>query len=254
MPHALITSKNKTSLALRILFYALGLLILALGITMNTKAGLGVSPLISVPYSISEIWSFNFGNATFVSYIVYVSIEFILRILRAKKIAGPPLPPSQKLSLALLMDGLQLPMSLIFTRFLNLFNSRIPNLAEDCAGTFWGTLPGRVLFLALAIILTGIGAALSMNMRIIPNPGDGVVLSIADFTGKNVGLTKNCVDLLSALITIAVSLLATGHLVGVGLGTILCVLGVGRVIAVFNRITLKKTLSLAGLPLSPGHT
>lgn len=254
MPHPLITSKTKPALSFRVLFYALGLLILALGITMNTKAGLGVSPLISVPYSISQIWSFNFGNATFVSYLVYVSIEFLLRILRAKRIAGPPLPPGQKLSLALLMDGLQLPMSLLFTRFLNLFNDRLPNLAVDCAGTFWGTLPGRVLFLAFAIVLTGIGAALSMNMRIIPNPGDGVVLSIADFTGKNVGLTKNCVDLLSALITIVVGLLATGHLVGVGLGTILCVLGVGRVIAVFNRLTLKKTLSLAGLPLSPGHT
>ena len=254
MPDTLITSKNKTTLAFRMFFYALGLLVLALGITMNTKASLGVSPLISVPYSISEIWDLNFGNATFVSYIVYVSIEFTLRILRAKGIAGPVLPPNQKLSLALLMDALQLPMSLVFTRFLNLFNDRIPNLAVDCSGTFWGTLPGRVIFLLLVIVLTGIGAALSMNMRIIPNPGDGVVLSIADFTRKNAGLTKNCVDLLSALITIVVSFAAVGHLVGVGLGTILCVVGVGRVIAVFNRLTLKKITALSGLPLPPGRS
>ena len=247
MANPLIASKNKTALIFRCLFYVLGLLVLAFGITMNTKAGLGVSPLISVPYSFSAIWGFNFGNATFVSYIVYVSIEFILRILRHKGIAGPKPPPGQKLSLALLLDALQLPMSLIFTRFLNLFNDRLPNLATDCAGTFWGTLPGQVLFLLAAIVLTGIGAALSMNMRIIPNPGDGIVLAIADFTEKSTGLTKNCVDLLSVIITISVSLLATGHLVGVGLGTILCVLGVGRVIALFNRLFLKKILALAGL-------
>lgn len=39
----------------RIFFYILSLLILALGITLNTKTGLGVSPIISVSYSVSEI-------------------------------------------------------------------------------------------------------------------------------------------------------------------------------------------------------
>ena len=46
------------------LFYLMGLLILALGITLNTKTGLGVSPIISVSFSISTIWHFNFGNTT----------------------------------------------------------------------------------------------------------------------------------------------------------------------------------------------
>ena len=36
-------------------FYIAGLLILALGIILNTKSGLGVSPIISVAYSISTI-------------------------------------------------------------------------------------------------------------------------------------------------------------------------------------------------------
>lgn len=42
---------------------------------------------------------------------------------------------------------------------------------------------------------TGIGAALSLNMRIVPNPGDGIVQAIADCTRKSVGFTKNCVDI-----------------------------------------------------------
>lgn len=41
------------------LFYLMGLLILALGITLNTKTGLGVSPIISVSFSISTIWHFT---------------------------------------------------------------------------------------------------------------------------------------------------------------------------------------------------
>lgn len=57
------------------LFYLMGLLILALGITLNTKTGLGVSPIISVSFSISTIWHFNFGNTTLVLYALFVVVE-----------------------------------------------------------------------------------------------------------------------------------------------------------------------------------
>ena len=50
------------------LFYFLGLLILAFGITLNTKTGLGVSPIISVAYCISTIRNLNFGNITLLLY------------------------------------------------------------------------------------------------------------------------------------------------------------------------------------------
>ena len=46
--------------------------------------------------------------------------------------------------------------------------------------------------LIAGIVLTGIGAAMSLNMRVIPNPGDGIVQAIADFVRKPVGITKNC--------------------------------------------------------------
>ena len=54
----------KRSIFYRILFYVTGLLVLAHGLTLNTKTGLGVSPIISVAYSISEIFDHNFGNMT----------------------------------------------------------------------------------------------------------------------------------------------------------------------------------------------
>jgi len=50
----------------RIIIYVAGLLVLALGIILNTKAGLGVSPIISVSYSVSQINGFNFGNTKIV--------------------------------------------------------------------------------------------------------------------------------------------------------------------------------------------
>ena len=53
----------------RIIIYVAGLLVLALGIILNTKAGLGVSPIISVSYSISQINGFNFGNTKILLFI-----------------------------------------------------------------------------------------------------------------------------------------------------------------------------------------
>ena len=234
----------KKSTCLRIVFYVTGLLTLALGIILNTKSGLGVSPIISVSYSISTIWKLNFGNMTFVLYAIFVVVEMILHSIRYWKLTHQEEPIRQRSvkktwGMVILMDALQLPLSLVFTRFMNLFSNLIPNPGDKF---IW-----KLLVLLLGILLTGIGAAMSLDMRIIPNPGDGIVQAIADCVGKPVGLTKNCFDLLNICITISVSLIFVHHLVGVGLGTVISVLGVGRVIALFNYLFLDKMKKLTNL-------
>ena len=183
-------------------FYLLGLLVLAAGLTLNTKAGLGVSAIISVSSSISEVFGFSFGNTTLGLYSVFIVIEIILHTIRdrnyekntaeALKNAG-----RRNRKLVLLMDILQLPLSIVFTRFLNIFSALIPDFAL-------GGMAVRVLVLLTAIAFTGIGAAMSLNMRIIPNPGDGIVQAIADCVNKEVGFTKNCVDVVNILISTSI--------------------------------------------------
>ena len=209
------------------IFYVAGLLILALGIILNTKSGLGVSPIISVSYSVSTIWKMNFGNTTFLLYTVFVLVEMVIHLVRKEKKA------------ILLLDALQLPLSLVFTRFMNLFSAWIPE-AEQGFGS-------RLPVLIAGIVLTGIGAAMSLNMRIVPNPGDGIVQAIADCIGKPVGFTKNCFDLFNICITISVGMIFASQLIGVGLGTVLAVIGVGRVIAAFNHLFMDKMLTAAKL-------
>lgn len=234
----------KKTTTFRAIFYVSGLLILALGIILNTKSGLGVSPIISVAYSISTILNVNFGNMTFVLYTVFVLIEMILHTIRNRKelnVEGKTLESAVKKSLPLVleMDLLQLPLSLVFTRFMNLFSAWIPAPSHGFAS--------RLLVLAGGIICTGIGAAMSLDMRIIPNPGDGIVQAIADCIHKPVGFTKNCFDLLNICITISVSLISAHKLIGVGLGTVVAVLGVGRVIALFNHLFMEKMTKAAGV-------
>ena len=107
-------------------------------------------------------------------------------------------------------------------------------------GTVWGTMPVRVLVLLVAIVLTGVGAAMSLDMRIIPNPGDGIVQAISDFVGKDVGLVKNCFDVFNICLTTVMCLVFIGHIVGIGIA----VIGVGRVIAAFNFVFMKKFVKL----------
>lgn len=225
------------------------MLILAMGLTLNTKAGLGVSPIISVSYSISEITHHNFGNMTMLLYCSFVVVEIILHLFREKryeKESHNMLEHANKVDrkLIFIMDLLQIPLSIIFTRFLNLFSAVLPAFSEQYDHTVKQWIL-RFLILLLALILTGIGAAMSLNMRIVPNPGDGIVQAIADCIHKSVGFTKNCFDLFNVTLTIIISLVCTGRLHGVGIGTVLAVIGVGRTIAIFNHFTKEKLTKLA---------
>ena len=226
--------KSRNKLLIRWVFYLLGLLILALGIMLNTKANLGVSPIISVPYSISHIIDFNFANMTMIVYFAFVIIEMVMHTVWYIT----DREEAKYLGLYIVRDALQILVSIVFTRFLNLFSSVIPSVHD--------ILVLQVLVLLLAIVLTGIGAAMSLDMRIIPNPGDGIVQAISDSTrlkgrkGKGVGLCKNCFDVFNVCITFLIGLLSGHILLGLGIGTILSMIGVGRVIAVFNKIFKKR--------------
>lgn len=245
----------KKTLFYRWFFYLAGLFVLALGITLNTKAGLGVAPIISVSYSISTILNRNFGNMTLLLYSLFVLVEILLHTLRffqngstaRKNQPGNHVTSKKELAALLLKDALQFPLSLVFTRFLNIFSAWIPTCESAGTQTFYGSSVGRFCVLLFAIILTGIGAAMSLNMRIIPNPGDGIVQAISDCIGKSVGFTKNCFDLTNVTITTCVGLLFAGKLIGIGIGTVLAVIGVGRTVAVFNHFCMEKMAAAAGM-------
>lgn len=205
-------------------FYLAGLFTLAIGIVLNTKAGLGVSPIISVPYSISRIWGLNFGNMTFLLYIVLVLIQILIK----KRETG-------------IMDLLQIILSIIFTRVLNLLGIWIQIRGDS----FFS----KIGILLCAIVLTGVGAAMSVNARVVANPGDGIVYTIANKMKKDMGLIKNLTDLTCITITIVIGIVFNGKPVGVGLGTVIAVLGVGRVIWLYNHLFKEKVHSLSGLKL-----
>ncbi len=208
------------------IIYVLGLLILALGITLNTRTNLGVSPLISVAYCVSRLVDIDFGDATLVWYIIFVLVEIVCHI-------------SMKKYKVILADILQIPLSIIFTRFMNIFTTVIPNMT--------GNIVVRLVFLLIAIVLTGMGIVLTLNVRLIPNPGDGIVQALSDVCDKKVSTVKNILDAVCASTTIVTGLVFARKIIGIGVGTILAVIFVGRVVAVGNHLFKKKIVKCSGL-------
>lgn len=202
--------------------YILGMVLLAMGITMNSLTGLGASAIVSVPFTVSEATGLSFGDLTLIVYVLFVGAEFVIM--------------DKKSSWTYL---LQIPLSIVFTRIMNLIKAVLPYES--------GNLPVDLLVLVIAIILTGVGAAMTVDMALIPNPGDGIVASISARSGRELGLCKNILDLCCVCCSLIIGAVMGNPLMGVGLGTFISMIGVGRVIAVFNALARTGLRRMAGL-------
>lgn len=202
--------------------YLLGMVLLALGLTLNTKTGLGASAIVSVPFTVSQATGWDFGNLTLVVYCLFVAAQFVIKGKNRRW-----------------TDLLQIPLSIVFTRFLNLFAAAIPYQS--------GNLPADIALLVVAIIFTGIGAAMTVAMQLIPNPGDGIVGTIAAVTGKELGFCKNCFDVGCVSLSLIIGFCFGNPLLGVGLGTLISMVGVGRAIAGFNYLCKRPLLQATGM-------
>lgn len=203
-------------------FYLLGMVLLALGLTLNTKTGLGASAIVPVPFTVSQATGWDFGNLTLVVYCLFVAAQFLIKGKNRRW-----------------TDLLQIPLSIVFTRFLNIFAAAIPYQS--------GNLPANIALLVVAIIFTGIGAAMTVAMQLIPNPGDGIVGTIAAVTGKELGFCKNCFDVGCVSLSLIIGLCFGDPLLGVGLGTLISMVGVGRAIAGFNYLCKRPLLQATGM-------
>lgn len=207
---------------LRVLFYFIGIVVLTIGIVLNTKSNLGVSPIISVPFAIANILNLNLAMITFIIYILFVVIQFILKGKNREYI-----------------DLLQIPFSILFSVLMDIF----ANLFVLNYNVLWKNL----LVLFSAIIITGIGAAIIVNMKLVPNPADGLAQAIAKKLKRDMGFGKNVLDISCVSISILICVITRNKIVAVGLGTLIAMIGVGRVIALFNKIFKNKMQEMAGI-------
>ena len=200
---------------LRLIIYLIGIIILAAGITLNTKSGLGVSPVISVAYIISMKTGILFATLTFVEYCALI----VLQIVLLRRDFSP-------------FQFLQIGCSFFTSFFIGIYEKYLPTASS---------VIGQYVTLLLAIFLTSVGISLTVNMKVVPNPADGLANAIAKTLKKDLGYGKNLLDFSCLAITIVLSFLFLGRLAGVGIGTVVTMILTGRFVAMERGLTKKLT-------------
>lgn len=74
--------KNNKKLAIRLIFYFTGLAIMAFGVALSVKSDLGVSPISSIPYTMTCVAGIELGRATIIFSAFMVLVQAVL--LRTK--------------------------------------------------------------------------------------------------------------------------------------------------------------------------
>ncbi len=196
-------------MAQRIVIYVIGVLLLALGVVLNTKCLLGVSTTNSVPFVISKISSLTLGTACTVVYLADVLFQCIIY---------------RKIKIKVL---LQFPFSFVFGWIVDLYNKFIVISNPD--------VTMKSILLILAILCISIGISMVVNMDFVPNPPDGGVQALSSLTKLPFGRAKLLYDGIMLAVTVVISLIAAGKIIGIGIGTIVAFFAIGNIIHFINK-------------------
>ncbi len=194
----------------RICLYIVGLLILCLGVVLNTKTNLGVAAINVTPFVLSKTTSITLGNAVFIMYCVFIICECIL---------------NRKIDI---LTILQLPISLLFGKLVDLFNTLLNFEANNF---FVG-----IIMLLIAITLVALGTTLVISQNLVPNAPDGFVNAIGAKINKSFGYVKLRFDIICVCIAFIISLVLSGKIIGIGIGTIISMLLTGNMCSYFKKI------------------
>ena len=195
----------------RYLWFLTGVLINSFGVALITRAALGTSPISSLPYVLSFRFPVTLGQFTFA-----MNLFFILgQVLLLRRDFQP-------------IQLLQVAVNAVFSAFIDVSTGLLSWLEIS-------SLPMAVLVLALGCAVLAFGISVEVAPRVLMVPGEGIVQAIAAVTGWRFGNVKVGFDAALVSTALVLSLLFFHRLQGLGAGTILSALAVGRFVNLYNR-------------------
>lgn len=195
----------------RYLWFLAGVLINSFGVALITRAALGTSPISSLPYVLSFRFPVTLGQFTFA-----MNLFFILgQVLLLRRDFQP-------------IQLLQVAVNAVFNAFIDVSMGLLSWLEIS-------SLPMAVLVLALGCAVLAFGISVEVAPRVLMVPGEGIVQAIAAVTGWRFGNVKVGFDAALVATALVLSLLFFHRLQGLGAGTILSALAVGRFVNLYNR-------------------
>ena len=199
-------------LKIRIPMYFIGLFIMTIGIALSVKSNLGVSPVSSIPYTITCVWGIEMGKATILFHIVLVLIQILL--LRKK------FKPVQLLQILVgVVFG-------YFTTFCNYMVSYLPtphNLAI------------RIVMVLASTVFVAFGIFFYLPADLIPLAGEGCMQAVSTVTNIEFSRVKIGFDCTMVVVSAVTCLVMLHSLGSVGAGTIIAAILVGTLVGIINR-------------------
>lgn len=203
----------------KICSYVGGIFLIALGVNISKMAGLGISPVASVPYAVELIWGIELGLATAIVYIFLILLQLIL--LRKFSVL-----PFLQLLTTVVMSGFT---TITSTAYLLKWLAKPENYLQS------------LVFLVISIVLIGIGVFFYIKPNYIPIPSEGVAKTLVQISKGKLQFpnAKVTVDCSLVVIAIALGLVMRGEIAGVREGTVITALFVGKMVGVCRKVEQK---------------
>lgn len=202
---------DKTELIKRYIFLLAGLFVNGLGVSFITKAGLGTSPITSIPYTLSLGFTPTVGMFTLFFNLLLIVLQIILLRRNFQ-----------------LQNLLQLPIIALFSFFIDLTMSLLGFIQPE-------TYAMKVVSLVIGCLILGFGVFMEMVANVAMLPGEATVRAVSDVFSTDFGKTKIAFDSSMTVIAAIMSFIMFKHLDGVREGTIVAAILVGFIARLFKK-------------------
>lgn len=200
-------------LSKRLIIYFLGLFTMTIGVALSVKSNLGVSPVSSIPYTMTCIWGIEMGKATIIFHCFLVLLQMILLRRNFKPI-----------------NLLQVLVGIIFGYFTTFCNWGVSFLPTP------ENLVIRLLMMLISTVIIAFGIFMYLPPNIMPLAGEGAMKAVSDVTGIAFPKVKVGFDITMVVISLISCLIFIKGLGSVGIGTIVAAFLVGSILNVIENV------------------
>lgn len=203
---------NKNNICKRLVIYMIGLFIMTAGIAISVKSNLGVSPVSSIPYTITCVWGLEMGKATILFHLALVLLQVLLLRSRFK-----------------VKNLLQIIVGIVFgyfTTFCNWCAAFLPTPDHIVI---------RILMLLVSVLLIAIGIFFYLPANIMPLAGEGAMQAVSDVSGIPFAKVKVAFDCSMVAVSLITCLIILHSLGSVGIGTVIAAILVGITLGIITK-------------------
>ncbi len=206
-----MTIKIKTIIKQYLLFLT-GLFIASMGVAFSTIAGLGTSPVASLPYSVSLVSSlFSFGGWLNMLSVIQITVQVILLRKKCK------------------------PLEIVIQTVLAFVYGYLTNfscwLIKDISVRNYFE---QLIYMFIGCFVLAFGIWLQLKGKVAMLPGEAMNRAISEVTGKRYENIKILFDIVYIVLSAAICLIFIGELKGVREGSIIAAIAVGSIIKLYH--------------------